>query len=253
MHWDIIKKAWTIASEKFPEAKRLFVDLPPKFRGFGECTVYDLETPEKPLGKISYEYRCEDGKPILSMNLQNAEAKTAAIQANMDLTISSSIQPFQKNNKIDSAAVMSQYKDANSLSEQVAYLVVGHDLGLSPDQDKSIDSEEIDDWIIEQGFPCDISAGVKSNITKLGFSCTAKRRKQKEFQNYQKVRVVDPRIMEYNEGARILKHKRDKDKNDWYEVIVDGSEKPIWLHEKQLAPNEVGSIADISSLDKDKK
>lgn len=248
MRWTMLKKAWTLASEKFPDAKRLYVDVPQILRGEGACKVYDLEQPDSPLGLINYQFKCEDGHPIVSMSIGSNEVKTALSRVpTSDLSITSELQTLRSKNTICAADIMAQYSDPSVLAEQLAYLMVGHEDG--PIKTAQADEESIDQWMEQQGFKSEVFALAKTHLENLGIKI-AKRPRKKRFENYEKVRVVDPRIMEYNEGAKVLSHKRDKDKQDWYEVLVDGSEKPIWLNDVQIAPNEVGSLKEISSIDR---
>lgn len=247
MRWEIIKKAWSLASQKFPNTKRLFVDVPEKFLGSGECHVIDLEHPEEPLGKISYQARCENGKPILSIKLDEQEEKVALLKSELQFKIATTIEPLAKKNTILASDIMAKYHESD-LGEQVAYLILGHPEGLAGNE---LDPEVVGQWIIDHGFPSVIIENVKTALASAGVQCVARKKgKKRMFENFEKVRVVDPRIMEYNEGARVVGHKRDKELNDWYQVIVDASDKPIWVNEKQLAKNTVGSISDISIIDK---
>ncbi len=249
MRWEIIKKAWSLANKQYPKVKRLYVDMPERFTGSGDCLVIDLDKPDELLGKISYQARCDDGKPVLSMKLEEAEEKAALSKnASFSYSVASKIESFSSKNIILASDIMTKYQ-GDDLAEQVAYLIAGHEEGL---RGQELDTWLIESWINDHGFPAEITAGVEESLSNLGIK-VAKRGKRRLFQNYEKVRVVDPHIMEYNEGARIITHRRDKDSCDWYQIIVDGSDKPIWLNEKQLAKNTVGSVSEISSIDKGQK
>lgn len=245
MRWDIIKKAWTLAKEKFPKTERLYVDLPDQFRGFGECSIIDLDKPEEKLAKIVYEAHCDKGKPILSLRLENSLTEAEMPKASIQLKSEAAIQPLLQKNSISASDIMDKYQDPAVLGEQLAYLIAGHEDGIKT---ASIDEDQVDQWLERYGFAPESIFHVEPKLAEMGI-ILARRKKMKKFKNYEKVRVVDPRIMEYNEGAQVVGRRRDKEKNDWYQVIVDGSDKPIWLHEDQLAKNEVGSIKEVSSLD----
>jgi hypothetical protein len=243
MRWNIVKQAWSLAREKFPKAKRLFVELPDRFRGFGECAVLDLETPDKPLGKITYEAHCEDGKPVLSMKLQDGQVKTAMPRfASLDMKTESSEAQLAKKFSICAADIMAKYPEPRILGEQIAYLIAGHEDGLS--KTAELDEYMVHDWVEKHGFPAESVFHAEEKLDELGLKIA--RKKEKKFKNFEKVRIVDPGSRDYNEGAQIIGRKRDKDKNDWYQVIVDGSSQPIWLNERQLAKNEVGSLKTLS-------
>lgn len=246
MRWEIIKKAWAMAKDKFPDAKRLYVDLPDKFRGFGECSVIDLEDPTKPLGKIVYEAKCEGGKPVLSMKLDEKTVEASLPRFKSLQVKTASVAGSLKAAAIDAKAVCAKYPDQDTLSQQVAYLIAGHEYGLVKEAGTDLHEGIVETWIVEQGFPREVTAAVQIKLEGMGVKIAKKKKRQ--FKNYEKVRVVDPRIIEHNEGAQILDHRRDKKKNDWYQVLVDGSDKPIWLNELQLAKNNVGSVSDVSSV-----
>ena len=244
----MIKQAWSLASEKFPKAKSLYVDVPAVLRGDGACQVFDLDKPELPLGSLNYTFKCEDGHPILSLSVGGSATTKIAIQRqSSSFAVASELQQLEPKNAISAVDIMAQYTDLEALGEQLALLMVGHDDG--PIKTAEVEENEIDQWMSQYGFKPEVFASVKGHLENLGIK-VAKRPTKKRFENYEKVRVVDPRIMEYNEGAKVLNHRRNKDKKDFYEVIVDGSEKPIWLSDLQLAPNQVGSLKEISSIDR---
>lgn len=251
MRWEIIKQAWALAGKKFPKTKRLFVDLPDQFRGAGECNIYDLDEPEKLLGKIVYEAVCREGNPVLSMKLDESEV-TASLPKfeGLEFKTASSIQSLQQKNVIKGAVIAAKYTDPVQLGEQAAYLIVGHEDGLKFENNE-LHEGVIASWLDDHGFPAEIGPHVETKLASLGVSIA--RKKKRLFQNFEKVRVVDPSLREYNEGAQVIKHMRDKDKHNWYQIIVDGSDTPIWIKEIQLAKNEVGSILNVSSLDEGPK
>lgn len=248
MRWDVIKQAWALAKEKFPDAKRLFVSLPDKFRGFGECSVVDLDKPDAPLGKITYEAKCESGRPVLSMKLEEkskeaALPKTGCLQMNLMV----SVGEFKPRSSIPSADIMAKFPDHKTLGEKLAYLMIGHEDGIAKGA-QSIHEGLIESWIGEHGFPKEAIPHAEAKLAELGV--VVARKKRKRFENFEKVRVVDPRLREYNEGAQVLRRKRDKEKHDWYAVLVDGSDTPIWLRDEQIEKNNVGSIKDVSMTDR---
>jgi len=361
MRWDIIKKAWSLAAEKYPDVKRLYVALPDQFLGFGECPIIDLDKPEDPVGKIRYEAKCEDGQPVMSLSIEDMiKTSSMARTPSCNMKTAAVFATLEPKTSIGAKDILAKYPDPKILGEQIAYLIAGHEDGLvklgkivyhaqtkggfagglstdigsdadilgkgfyfgskeyveanygTPEafevtgnfasqqqwmdllkkyqhsniqEQRSAAREElkaagyvgidtghigvvwdassikpagpqihegvIASWMDDHGFPSDVIPHVEAKLSQLGIKI-AKRKRPKRFQNYEKVRVVDPLIMEHNEGAQVMVRKRDKDGHDWYHVLVDGSEKPIWLREEQLAKNEVGSIRDISATDQGK-
>lgn len=55
MRWSLMKKAWGLARERFGGVRRLFVDIPARVRQSGTLHVFDLDSPDKPVGALSYK------------------------------------------------------------------------------------------------------------------------------------------------------------------------------------------------------
>jgi len=257
MRWEAIKQAWALARENFPEVKRLYVDLPHRFRDSGECSVFDLEEMEKPLGKIAYKMTHIDGKPVIMMCI-NEMTKTAAATRSDTIEFKVQTAPLTKTAFLDSKAIVAQYQDSAELGEQIAYLVLGHE--TSPLYGKKVAAmarKSLKTWFVDNSLPlaaldATVAAldahGVRVLASK-DFNLKEAKIKRQKFEIYQKVRIIEPRSMEYQEGAQVVECQRDEEDNDWYLVIVDGSSAPKWFHESQIGENEVGSIANISSID----
>ena len=75
MRWEILKKAYALAKKSFPDAKSLFVDIPPKIGIEGSCTIYDLEKQDAPLGKAEYKTCFSAGSPYVSVTVSGNEDK----------------------------------------------------------------------------------------------------------------------------------------------------------------------------------
>ena len=247
MRWECIKQSWALARKSFPNTKRLFVDLPDKYKNSGSCNILDLEEPAKPLGTLSYKTVIENNKPKISFQIEKSEVKVATQKTNVRMVVTSQKKELQKKMSITASDVMCQYQSPSELAEKVAYLIVGHEDGIKLAGKESISDDEVYNWISTMGFPDEIMGDVEDKLVEMGVK-VAKKKKSK-FENYEKVRVVDPGIMQYQEGARVIRRKRDKDNNYWYFVIVDGSETPVWLNEKQLDKNTVGAINPITGTD----
>lgn len=76
----------------------------------------------------------------------------------------------------------------------------------------------------------------------IGLKTAADKHPQRKFREYDKVRVVDDRSMEYQETGQILECKGTKRDGYWYLLLVDGSSKPVWAPEEALEPIMVGRL-----------
>lgn len=259
MRWEAIKQAWALARESFPSVKRLYVELPHRFRDSGECPVFDLEKADEPIGKIAYKTTCIDGNPLIFMNLHGKE-KSASVTRVPSIEFPVPAAPLQKVAYLDAKSVMAQYQDPGDLAEQVAYLAMGHETGpLHNVKTAALTERDLKTWLLDAGFQPGILPHAVKALGRMGidivksedYNLREAKHKKRRFENYQKVRVVDPRSREYQEGAQILDHKRDKENNDWYQVLVDASSIPTWFHESQIQANDVGSVSEISSIDQE--
>jgi hypothetical protein len=250
MRWNLIKEAWSLARKKFPDVKRLFVDLPEKFKCEGQCAIYDLDEPDEPVGILKYHSKMADNHPIIIVSVGEMEIETGVPRfASVDMAVESAQRPLVKKASINGPDIMAQYPDQAVLGEQIAYLVVGHvDGPLYKASDRRISTDSLVRWGRAFGFSEEAIIASHEKLADLGVEVTAtqafnlriaKRPRKKEFENFQKVRVIDPRSMQLNEGGQVVEHKRNEEDEDFYLVIVDGSEEPSWYKEDQIEKNEV--------------
>jgi hypothetical protein len=249
MRWKITKAAWKLAKDQFPSTRRLYVDVPPKFASSGECCVFDLDKPSEKIGTIPYGVVFDGGQAFVVLRSEKQAIRVQSPRL-ASFELETDCAPQASRPSIVASEIAANYQDQELLGEQVAYLAAWHAEG-PPKNGAEIKEAELRSWLKICGFAEEIFKPVKDRLSDLGFSVpsqprfnVAKRKKKRKFTDYQRVRVMDPRLMDHNEAARILDVHRDKDRNDWYLVIVDGSERPIWLNEKQLEPNEAGAVID---------
>ena len=242
MRWDIVKKSWKLARDKFGGVKRLYVETPANFEMNGRCRVFDLDSPAEPIGVIAYQTGWENGSSAIKLSLEDVKASVPAARFAIDgLTVVSRTAELQVRNSISAADVMARYPDPKILGEQVAYLIVGHEDGLPG---RELEDYDVDDWVLDRGFPPQILDGVKTAMAGIGI-VTCRDRRQQRFQPGDKIRIVDPNLRDYEEGGKVQGFKRTKDKErdkliGWYLVLIDGSSKPVWVQEQQLAKNMAG-------------
>ena len=251
MRWQIIKQAWGLARKKFPDVKRLYVDLPRGFRDAGGVDIVDLEKPDAPIGKIAYRMSCHEGRPILFLEIESEQAAIALPRtASMTLPIKVSIT--REAPSMFASEMVAAHENDDDLAESVACIAAGHKEGPLNGR-RSIGEAALGAWISEKGFPTRIAGKVAEKLQALGieveegFVLSKKRKKEKEFGNRQRIRIVSPNSMQRGEGGYVLDTKRDKKDVDWYSVIVDGSESPGWFREDEIENNVVGSIGDVST------
>ena len=251
MRWQIIKQAWELARKKFPGVKRLYVDLPHGFRDAGGVDIVDLEKPDVPIGKIAYRMSCHEGRPILFLEIESEQAAVAMPKtASMILPIK--VSAAKEVSSVFASEMVAGHENDDDLAESVAYVVMGHKEGPL-NGSRSIGEAALGAWISEKGFPAKIAGKVAEKLRSLGveietgFVLAKKKKKEKEFGNKQRVRIVSPNSMQFGEGGYVLDTKRDKKEVDWYSVVVDGSETPGWFREDEIENNAVGNIGNVST------
>lgn len=244
MRWDVTKAAWTLAKNHFSKVGRLFVSLPHRFAGEGACPVYDLDAPELPIGHIQYRLLTgQDDKPIISMHLDDKTSEAPMERkASISFEAPCAFAKVHDDQSINAADVSTKYS-TESLGEQMAYLILGHEDGLGlAEPRREVSAAEIEAWIAKTGFPCETVPFATSKLASLGIKIAAKNKKDKrKFEQSSKVRVVDPISSQYNECGSVMSFKMDRDDDlEWYLVRVDGSSEPAWYREWQLAADMAG-------------
>lgn len=256
MRWNVIKEAWALARKKFPDMKRLFVDLPDRFHCEGQCGIYDLENPDEPIGILKYRASMSEDQPVVIVSMGEIEVSAGMPRfGSIDLEPSASEKPLVKKASISAKDISAKYPDPDVLGEQVAYLVLGHEDGLLHKvAEKRVSTDSLYQWGRAFGFSAEAMLAAKDKLQELGVEVyepstfnlkTAKRPKKKEFKNFQKVRIVEPASMQLNEGGQVLDHKRKEGEEDFYLVIVDGSSEPSWYHEDQLEDNDIAGLSNL--------
>jgi hypothetical protein len=244
MRWDVVKKSWELARDKFDGVKRLYVETPANFEANGKCRVFDLDSPGDPIGTIAYQTVSENGGSAIKLSLEDVKASVPTGRFAIDnLPIISKTSELKARNSISVPDIMARYPDTKILGEQVAYLIVGHEDGLAG---RELEDYDVDDWVLDRGFPPQILDGVKTAMAGIGI-VTCRDRRERRFQPGDKIRIVDPNLRDYGEGGQVRDFKTTKDKErdkiiGWYLVLVDGSSEPVWVQEQQLAKNMAGCV-----------
>ena len=235
MRWDIIKKTWKLARDQFKDIKRLYVELPAHFELSGQCSVFDLDK-EAPIASIKYQTVNENGAPTIKLSL--GEDKTQVPlnkRAEIKVSVNTKTSELMPKTSIFAKHIIDKYKDQKVLSEQVACLIAGHEEGIPGNELEEVD---IDNWVLDYGFPSQILADTKEELGKLGI-VIARGKKKYWFEINERVRVVDPNLRDHNEAAFVKDRKTTKDDEDnvivLYLVIIDGSSSPVWVQQQQLA------------------
>ena len=168
MRWELIKAAWGLASEAFPD-KRVYVVSPHRIAPEGAMEVVDLSD-GKEAGRIAYRVT-PSGRVTLS-----AVGKTKEISLPSSPRISYKVRKAPR----------------------------------SPDE-------------------------IQHGMAKTASAARAK------YKPYEKIRIIDPRSMEFGELGQVLSSASKKGRR-FYLVSVDGSGKPMWFAEDSLGPNMVGAL-----------
>ena len=240
-----------MARKKFPGVKRLYVDLPQGFRNTGGVDIVNLEKPDVPIGKIAYKMSCHEGRPVLFLEIESEQA-AIALPKTASMTLPIKVSAAKEASSIFAPEMVASHESDDDLAESVAYVAMGHKEGPLNGR-RSIGEAALGAWLSEKGFPAKIAGRVAEKLRSLGvdvdagFVLAKKKKKEKEFGNKQRVRIVTPNSMQFGEGGYVLDTKRDKKDVDWYSVIVDGSETPGWFREDEIENNAVGNIGDVST------
>lgn len=245
MRWEVTKKAWAMAREKFPKIEKLFVDVPERFLAVGQCRVLDLSSPQKPLAIISYDVRPISGQPQVVLSMGGKTESVALPRfgsVGMDVSTGFAGTPG-RTGSLDAWAVMDRYVDPGELAEQVAKLAAWHEGGMGK---TAMTEDSVAKWMKGVGFPHEEAPLVCDELRALGLSVAPAFNRRlakyvKPFEVYDQVRIKMENSMEHNECGQILERKRDKGKRK-YLVLVDGSSEPEWFFEDAIKPNMVGRI-----------
>lgn len=232
IRWDVIKKAWALAREKFPE-KRVFVEMPRRFKSSGRCLVYDLSSPDEVMASIEYNVSHANGRAhvVLSMGGASHEVGLERRSA-VGFKVDSMRVAMPKLIDVDGEAVMAKYPDREELFDKVALLAGG----------EVTDQRELFSWLASHGFQAkEILAGVARRLAlprgAWPYNNTRvadKEHPKAKFDRYERVRVDDDTSMEHMECGQVLDISGKYKDGYAYLVIVDGSSKPVWIPEASL-------------------
>lgn len=212
MRWDFMKKCWSMAKDSFPKDS-IFVFIPPKLGMEGDCPIINIPT-NKSLGKIEYQTVVIGGNSYVNLKLGDKE-ESIRLQKFAEISISPAKSIVKRNG-------------ANA-PKAIAYIAIGRKI------------TNLDTFLSTEGYSLDILDEVKREMFSLGHAVTGSKRR---FQDMDRIRIKDPKSMEYNEGGRVVGYKKVNGK-EVYLVIVDGSEEPVWFLDDVLELNNVGNIRPI--------
>ena len=259
MRWDIVTKAWDLAKNAFPSVKRIYVDLPQKFSPKGTCSVFDLENRDEPVGGIEYSIVAFAGKPTLVLALGDQRKMASLERCSLDLPVATGeMKPL----RLGAKDVLGKCASLADAGEKAALLAAGHP--SSPLKDKAcVEKTALRDWMVAEGFPEESLPYAQAKLQQIGVSVQsfnlreAKQAKHKKrhalFQPQMVLRVIDPNMRDHNKCGKVVsiwRQKRKKVKGQqkktppmfWYLIWIDGTSKPVWFAEKQLAPNMAGAL-----------
>ena len=247
MRWDIIKKAWKLARDNFPDAKNLFVEIPRRFRARGAIRVYDLAQSQEPIGELSYEGMAVNGQPFMVLTDKDESMTIRAVRVSQSLRTSSSVRPMGKAAAVDSLMLKRRYPDGFERGQALALLFSSqHDNG-------KVSPSDLGQWLSRHGVESNMFVPMRAGLETLGVRLCEDlvdsynfrlAKKPRKFQEYDRVRVMHPTSMEYQECGRVLEYKGTPKHGFWYLVLVDGSDRPLWFPEESLEKDAAGEIVD---------
>lgn len=246
VRWEITRKAWSLARDKFPKAKNLYVDVPSKIGTQGSCLVYDLDGEDEPLGRLEYRlsHRGARGGPKLDMEV--VVASCAGPRGPIVANVRTQRRPLKKVPSVDATLMGARYPDPFVLGRQVALLVAsGKD---------AVREDEVRSFMSQYGFDENLLFPVRKGLDEMGvrvvepsegrFNLKNAKVQRQQFEEQQRIRINHPTAPDYQECGRIVGIQGDPRSGYWYYVLVDGSSVPKWFPQDALEPNEAGIIVD---------
>jgi len=200
VRWNIVRKAWQLARDRFPDVRRLFVDVPSRLAPRGEMAIIDLDKPKEPLSRISFQVQPSSEGPSLLMSLGD-EQSTISLPRGASRTYGTPSRREALRASRDQL-LAARYGDEAELAE--ARELMGMD-------------------------------GT--------FNLRLARSGKRKFKDYERVRILDPRSMQFQELGQVMTSRREKDQR-FYLVLVDGSSKPQWFPDDLVGPNLAGVSPD---------
>lgn len=246
MRWEILQKVWKLAKAKFPNVERLYVDLPIRFRSDGECAVYDLDKAGEPVGVIAYSNVVEDGVPLVSVRLEGQTEKVAAGRVSRECRVGIALDERTKAPRVDVSLLRRGCRDGFDVGRKLALLF------SNGARDGRASVADVRRWASGQGVDMRMVVPIMCGLEDMGFELEGNggaynlrlaSGKQK-FEPHQRVRVIHPTAMDYQECGRVMECKGGPKDGFWYAVLVDGSQDPLWFPEEALDEDEAGDVAD---------
>jgi hypothetical protein len=237
----MIRKAWEMAREAFPSVENLYVETPQHLGFQGHCPVFDLGKND-PIGQFLYRMVSVDQKPVLVMELDGNSASLSMPKVSQSFQVPTRTEKFSAAKGIEPTLISKNCSDGFELGRKLA-LLVSDEL-----KDGANSREGVESWLKRNGFPEDMITPTLEGLHGLGheavegsFNLKAANPKH-SFDAYQRVRIVQPSSMEHQECGKVLEVRGGGKDPEWYLVLVDGSEKPLWFPSSSLAPDEAGAI-----------
>lgn len=243
MRWELTKRAWALARDKFPEVERLYVSMPEHLARHGECIIADLSSPGAELGRIAYEVRPNGRHPVMRINLMDSHDQvrmpTCSVEANITTKVCTASV-----SEIDPRLLASKCNDAFELGRRMALLATSGTSG-------KMTRKEASSWMSKWDFPPDMITPFVEGLVSMGafddagpVAYNMKWANKKGFEVNQRVRINKPESMEHQECGRVIESKGKGNEPIWHLVHVDGSEKPEWFPEMALETDDAGMVVD---------
>jgi hypothetical protein len=227
-----------MARKAYPDVGRLYVDVPEHLGRKGRCSVHDLDK-EEILGNVLYEAVPVDGRPVLKIELNGATTAIAMPRVNQALHTSITTMKFGKMSEIDPKLMAQNCTDVFELGKKVALLI-------ATELKKNASRDDVVRWIDKHGFPYEMLIPTLEGLGVLGYEINSSSFNIKtansrfKYKEYQRVRIVSPMSMDHQECGRIFEARGGGKDPEWYLVLVDGSEKPLWFPELSLTTDDAG-------------
>jgi hypothetical protein len=212
MRWPLLKKALVLAKESLRRPD-IWVDFPPRLGVAGEITIFCQDNME-PLGEIHYQQKTRGAKTVVRFSIGDKIAE-------VDF-------PRSKRVTIRSRGPMEELRPILMNHGEAGFKILADAAKMKLTSDESIVK-----WAIDGGLTSEEANRIVSYANP-----KSERKEKKEYERSDRVRIIGP-CMDFGELAWVVGIQKNK-KGTFYEVLVDGSSKPIFVPPEWLKENEAG-------------
>jgi len=212
MRWSLIKKALGMAKDALHRPD-IWVDFPPRLDMNGEIEIF-CQDDIKPLESIHYQQKASGSNVVVMLTLGD-KIEEVKLPRSKRMTIKA--LPQRENLR---PILLNHGEDA------------GFKILSDAARTKNISGENLIKWAVDGGLTKDEADRIMVYAENP--------KEEEKFKRSDRVRIVGPCI-EFGELAWVMDLQKTK-KGMFYQVLVDGSSKPIIVPKDWLKHNKAGAI-----------